>query len=142
MSPGELALCMACSVGAGEGAPVDGTTDEEDEMRNLWYKLDAEHKPVPCTAPEAVDWNDERQRVGFTRLPGAEVSTVFLGLDHQFGEGPPVLFETMIFGGPLDQEQWRYHTWEEAVAGHRAAVRMAWRVLLRALWRWVRGEKE
>ena len=47
---------------------------------------------------------------------------VFLGLDHQYGEGPPVLFETMVFGGELDQEQVRYHTWEEAAAGHAAMV--------------------
>lgn len=27
------------------------------------------------------------------------VSTVFLAIDHAFGDGPPVLYETMIFGG-------------------------------------------
>jgi hypothetical protein len=33
------------------------------------------------------------------------VSTVFLGLDHNFsGKGPPILWETMVFGGPLNQE--------------------------------------
>jgi hypothetical protein len=26
-----------------------------------------------------------------------EISTVWLGLDHQFGVGPPLIFETMIF---------------------------------------------
>lgn len=31
------------------------------------------------------------------------VSTVFLGLDHNFDGGPPVLWETMVFGGPMDQ---------------------------------------
>ena len=46
------------------------------------------------------------------------VSTVFLGLDHQWGNGPPLLFETMIFGGPHDQNQRRYSTWGEAEDGH------------------------
>ena len=47
------------------------------------------------------------------------VSTVFLGLDHSFGNGPPLLFESMVFGGPHDQELMdRYSTWEEAEAGH------------------------
>lgn len=47
------------------------------------------------------------------------VSTVFLGCDHNWsGEGPPVLFETMVFGGPLDEEQVRYCTLAEARAGH------------------------
>jgi hypothetical protein len=31
------------------------------------------------------------------------ISTVFLGLDHRhFGDGPPLLFETMVFGGSRD----------------------------------------
>lgn len=51
-----------------------------------------------------------------------EISTVFLGLDHGFGESQPVLFETMVFGGDLDQEQERYHTWDEAEAGHKEMV--------------------
>jgi hypothetical protein len=50
------------------------------------------------------------------------VSTVFLGLDHQFGSGPPLLFETMVFGGTLDQEQERYLTWAEAEQGHKEMV--------------------
>ena len=51
------------------------------------------------------------------------VSTVFLGIDHQWGDGPPLLFETMVFGDcALDESQERYSTWEEAEAGHRAWV--------------------
>lgn len=49
------------------------------------------------------------------------ISTVFLGLDHGFG-GPPKLFETMVFGGWDDGNQWRYGTWKEAEAGHEQAV--------------------
>ena len=52
-----------------------------------------------------------------------EVSTVFLGLDHNFsGEGDPVLWETMIFEGPLDLSMWRYRSREDAVVGHRTFV--------------------
>lgn len=61
------------------------------------------------------------------------VSTVFLGLDHQHGEGPPLLFETMVFdevntvealGRKFPQSIYddgffmRYSTWEEAEEGH------------------------
>jgi hypothetical protein len=54
------------------------------------------------------------------------VSTVFLGLDQNFSdEGPPLLFETMIFGGPNDQYQDRYATKEEALEGHAKAVKLA-----------------
>jgi hypothetical protein len=56
---------------------------------------------------------------------GAYVSTVFLGLDHSFGDGPPLLYETMIFGGRHDGYQERYATREEALEGHRRALFMA-----------------
>lgn len=58
------------------------------------------------------------------------VSTVFLGLDHRmFGEGPPILFETLVFGGPNDGRMERYCTWEEAERGHKVMcgiVGIAW----------------
>jgi hypothetical protein len=49
-----------------------------------------------------------------------KVSTVFMGLDHRFGdEGPPVLWESMIFGGVLDGTQERYTSRAAAIAGHQ-----------------------
>lgn len=50
------------------------------------------------------------------------VSTVFLGLDHQYEDGPPLLFETMVFG-IKDEICERYSTWDEAVAGHDSIVK-------------------
>jgi hypothetical protein len=32
------------------------------------------------------------------------------------------LFETMVFGGPLNGEMDRYATWDEAEAGHKAML--------------------
>lgn len=60
-----------------------------------------------------------------TRVGGAEVSTVWLGLDHSLGEGPPMIFETMVFddGKPGEDEHCeRYPTEEAAVAGHEGIV--------------------
>jgi len=66
-------------------------------------------------------------------LDGSEVSTVFLGLDHGWGGGSPVLFETCVFlhedtepgstwpSGrlvPSSEVQRRYCTWAEAEIGH------------------------
>ena len=52
-----------------------------------------------------------------------EVSTVFLGMDHNFGgKGNPVLWETLVFGGPLDGEMDRYTSKQEAIAGHKRMV--------------------
>lgn len=66
----------------------------------------------------------EKRRVGYTEFPNGDtkvkVSTVFLGLDHNFGTGEPQLFETMVFGGPLDGQEARYATWGEAEKGHEA----------------------
>ena len=58
---------------------------------------------------------------------GVRMSTVFLGLDHSFGfsGGPPLLFETMIFGGEHDEYCDRYSTWAEAEVGHEKARKLA-----------------
>lgn len=54
-----------------------------------------------------------------TTIGEISVSTVFLGLDHRYiGSGAPILFETMVFDGPLDGEQERYETESEARHGH------------------------
>lgn len=53
------------------------------------------------------------------------VSTVFLVIDHNWMGSPPVLFETMVFGGRLDGEQERYCTVDEAEAGHKEVVNKA-----------------
>lgn len=52
------------------------------------------------------------------KLGQISISTVFLGIDHSFGEGEPLLFETMVFGGKLDQEMDRCETWEAAEKMH------------------------
>lgn len=100
--------------------------------RPLYYILDEHGEPQPCddvllwgawfeTAErriaqdldEGLDGPDDPKRV--------LVSTVFLGLDHRhFGEGPPILWETMVFGGVLDGAQQRYTSREEAYRGHQA----------------------
>lgn len=56
------------------------------------------------------------------RFAGILVSTVFLGLDHNYGDGLPLLWETMIFNGEHDQYQERYSSKEGALAGHQEAV--------------------
>lgn len=87
------------------------------------YILDANHNIFEADLMTWARWFENGDRVvAKTPLPGCEVSTVFLGLDHRFGPGSPLLFETMVFGGPFDQEQERYSTWAEAEAGHARMV--------------------
>lgn len=56
---------------------------------------------------------------------GTWISTVWLGLNHQYGDGPPLIFETMVFPSKdnLDeQDMERYSTLEEAKKGHEEMV--------------------
>ena len=97
-------------------------------MANDKYILDSDGNPVPADLLTWAKWYEtagESRQIGGDRVNGVLVSTVFLGLDHAFGEGPPILFETMIFGGEHDQYQERYSTREEAIAGHKKAVELA-----------------
>ena len=96
---------------------------EMEEMMTDKFILDG-HEPVP--EPDVIKWGQWFQIadrcVARTMVEGIRISTVFLGLDHSFGEGQPMLFETLVFDGPLDDEMDRYLTWDEAVAGHAAIV--------------------
>lgn len=65
----------------------------------------------------------DARRVASTEVGLSWVSTVFLVHDHQYGDGPPLLFETLVFEGVLDGECERYATWEEAERGHAEMVR-------------------
>lgn len=92
----------------------------------VWYKL-VDGNPVPCydiTGFEEWYGNIENRRIDFTKIAkGCDVSTVFLGIDHNFGDGEPVLFETLVSGeGKIDGWMWRYRTIEEAKAGHQKVV--------------------
>lgn len=102
------------------------------EQRPLLFILNDDRTPVPINHHDrsAMDaWRQwmaqpDRGRVGRDWVGPAMVSTIFLSIDHAFGQGTPLLFETMIFwkGGPLNREQMRYSTYDEAEAGHRATV--------------------
>jgi hypothetical protein len=71
------------------------------------------------------------RHVGYTETNDHLVSTVWLGVDHNFDvDGPPLIFETMIFCQhdepcELGEECWRYSTETEAETGHLHAVTLA-----------------
>lgn len=85
---------------------------------------------IPVPIEDIIEWGawceTADRTVKRTELPdGVRVSTVFLGLNSQFlSSAPPLLFETMIFGGEHDLWQKKYCTWEEAEAGHQEAIEM------------------
>lgn len=87
-----------------------------------------ERDGIPKMATSLLVWalwteNADRQ-IAETFVRDVRVSTVFLGLDVNYGHGTPVVYETMIFGGKHDQYQERYSTRAEAMEGHRDALAM------------------
>lgn len=91
------------------------------------YILNANGEPEECA--DLLTWGkwmrDGERHVGKDHVGDVRVSTVFLGLDHNFVGGEPVLWETMIFGGPHDGYQDRYTSRADAEAGHLKAVELA-----------------
>ena len=92
------------------------------------YNLNG-HDPIPCddldTWTNWMEGPDRLVRDSHLIDPGrnrVRVCTAFLGVDVNFGDGEPILFETVIFGGPFDWNLYRYCTWEEAEHGHAAIV--------------------
>lgn len=95
-----------------------------------WFTLDDQEQLVPVdivntTAkwdPHGV-WKPIQETVD-----GFMVSTVFLGTDHRFGDGPPLLWETMVFDHRDDPRDMidiyceRYESAKAAREGHQVAI--------------------
>jgi hypothetical protein len=77
----------------------------------------------PVEEPNLLRWamwmETADRHIKLTEQGDVRVSTVFLGLDHNFfGSKPPIFFETMAFVGDDTVGCERYSTWAEAEAGH------------------------
>lgn len=84
---------------------------------------------TPMTLEQWASVDRKKLRIAEDTVDGYWVSTVWLGLNHAFGEGPPLIFETMVFpqkdGEVTDWgERYadRYSTEEQALAGHSRIV--------------------
>lgn len=113
---------------------ADGSEGNDDRSPMGRYIL-VNHVPVP--EPDLHTWakwmgTGDNRRVKLYDAGSWRVSTVFLGLDYNFhAEGPPILFETMVFFFDKRREEkehkdvfmWRYDTWDKSLLGHSIAVR-------------------
>jgi hypothetical protein len=94
----------------------------------MTYILDNKHNPVPCGITEWGTWmTDIANKIVKQEYVGEIwVSTVFLGVDHNFTHSKdPILFETILFDhrfpiGYVYQD--RCSTWNEALEMHDRAV--------------------
>lgn len=91
--------------------------------RPMYYKLIG-RLVAPCSLEEWAVSFQQNQRVASTMIGEYHVSTVFLGLDHNFsptGEEPTV-FETMVFDEHGDMNyQTRCSTYDQAELMHEGA---------------------
>lgn len=96
-----------------------------DEMTG-YYNRQGE----PISLEEFSERHKTEFRVAETTIGDKWISTVWLGRNHRFADGPPLIFETMVFqlGEDGKVSSWceldadRYSTEEEALAGHNAIV--------------------
>jgi len=83
----------------------------------LWNSIDANRRVGDDTVSIKRKSDGKREDV--------RVSTMFLGMDHGgYMDDVPILFETMVFGGPNDQYMDRCSTWEEAEDMHKRVLAM------------------
>lgn len=111
-----------------------------DEVRPGMH-YDREGRPISLRQWCKLHDRIEYVRVAEDTIGPYWISTVWLGLDHGWGEGPPMIFETMVFGEPEwhdgfefkntqiegrmlrpDFDQRRYSTLREARIGHAELV--------------------
>lgn len=87
--------------------------------------FDRQGQPLTLEQWATADYTDDYRRVALTDLgTQGTVSTVWIGLNYNWRGGPPLIFETMMFGGPMDSlVVARYSTEEEAMAGHQATLK-------------------
>lgn len=125
------------------------TVDELAVQSDLPRYYDRKGEPITmrewlilCEAPDY-------RGVGWTEVGPYYVSTVWLGLNHNWGEGPPIIFESMVFASETSvskelETEWgtmpsfpyhesfdqrRYGTEDAALAGHAQLVeevRVTW----------------
>lgn len=89
--------------------------------------FDKDGTPLDMMTWARMHSDDKYRRVDLTLMEKYAISTVWLGLNHNWSDGPPLIFETAVFdrsGDMLDQYMDRYTTLEQAQAGHHHITQM------------------
>lgn len=108
-----------------EAATRGWDPDHYPDGRSMFYGKDGE--PISFRT-----WGELRERGDFriaeTTVGRYWVSTVWLGINHNYLGDPPLIFETMVFDRDrddmLDQYMERYSTVQQAKQGHEHIVEM------------------
>ncbi len=92
---------------------------------SLFYYLNDDHTVKACSCDEwANQFETMDRQLKVDKVKDLNVSTIWLGLNHNYFGGEPLLFETMIFKGHMESMGYcnRYSTWDEALEGHKKAI--------------------
>lgn len=87
---------------------------------SYFYKLEG-RTPVPV---DTLPLDHPHVQVADTTFGDVRVSTIFMTINHAFNGGPPLVFETLVFGGEHDGHGARASTWDEALLDHAKAVEL------------------
>lgn len=86
------------------------------------YILNKKGRPIRCSFWTWARWFEKTSNrvIAQTQMGRIMVSTIFLGIDHNFSDhGPPILWETLVLGGPSHGDGERCAgSREQAEAGH------------------------
>ncbi len=103
--------------------PIKGQDRNSIAQNYSFYQLDELNNVSPLTSGKFG--GDFIKTIQKTDVGNAEVSTVFLGVNHRHEHDmPPLVFETKVFGGEFDSRQWRCTTLSEAELQHEIAIKM------------------
>ena len=106
-------------------------------------KFDKDGMPLDLFTWGRLMEDRDYTRINVTEIGPYFFSTVWMGLDHSFGEGPPLIFESMAFKNrkseqPNDREdiyQDRYSTLNRARLGHfKMIIIVLWKEFTAYLW--------
>lgn len=103
-----------------------GRTGMTERERPLAYRLNKDGSISPCSVEEwSQNFEAERggKRIRMDDVNRVRVSTIFFGVDTAL-TGPPMVFETMIFGGAHDRWTEKTSTLAEAEQAHATALAM------------------
>ena len=116
-------------IAGGNSEDFINAIDIEMKLGHYILTKDKKIKDVPLL--KWGKWMQGRNRLlKQTMVNNHLVSTIFLGLDHNFGlSRKKILFETMVFykgkgTSRLNDEQERYSTYKEAIKGHNKLVKL------------------
>ena len=94
-----------------------------------YYTLIGQTPVLANSVMEHIEWMASVDRatliVKQENIGAKRISTVFLGFDLSLGDGPPLIFETAVFGDNVRTKIYaRCSTWHDAEKQHGLAVKL------------------